>query len=92
MFPQAPLPKEVGLDISALPIVRGAMAPPKLPFPLAKLWREAFAKAVKEPEFLNWAKRARVEITPMDHEEFLKYTLGVEKEVMKYLSKIEIKK
>jgi tripartite-type tricarboxylate transporter receptor subunit TctC len=92
MFPQAPLPKDLGLNITALPVVRGVLAPPKMSPQIANILRQAFAKAVKEPEFLSWAKKTRVEISPMNAEQFLNYTIGVEKEVMKYLDKMEIKK
>lgn len=92
MFPNAPLPQEAaGLDLEALPVVRGALAPPGMPPQIAADLREAFAKAAKDPEFQAWAKKARIEIQPMDHERFLKYTIGVEKEVMKYLKEIQIK-
>jgi tripartite-type tricarboxylate transporter receptor subunit TctC len=91
-FPNAPLPKDLGLNLTSLPVVRGVLAPPKMNPQIANLLRQAFAKAVKEPDFLNWAKKARVEISPLNHEQFLNYTIGVEKEVMKYLDKMEIKK
>jgi tripartite-type tricarboxylate transporter receptor subunit TctC len=91
-FPNATLPREVGLNITALPVVRGVLAPPGLSPNIAGILRQAFAKAIKEPDFLNWAKRARVEILPMNHEQFLSYTIGVEKEIVKYLDKMEIKK
>jgi tripartite-type tricarboxylate transporter receptor subunit TctC len=92
MFPKAPLPKELGLNLTALPVVRGALAPPGMKPAIANTLRQAFAKAVQEPDFISWAKRARVEISPMNHEQFLNYTIGVEKEVVKYLDKMEIKK
>ena len=91
-FPKAPLPRELGLNLTALPVVRGALAPPGMSPAIANILRQGFAKAVQEPDFVNWAKRARVEISPMNHEQFLNYTIGVEKEVVKYLDKMEIKK
>ena len=92
VFPSAPLPQDaIGLDLEALPIVRGALAPPGMSPQIAADLRDAFARAAKDPEFLAWAKKVRVEIQTMDHEKFLKYTIGVEKEVMKYLDKIEVK-
>jgi tripartite-type tricarboxylate transporter receptor subunit TctC len=92
MFPNAPISKEAGLDLAALPVVRGALAPPGVSPQIAGILREAFAGAVKEPEFVAWAKKSRVEIQPMGHEKFLKYTLGVEKVIMQYLKEIQIKK
>ncbi|MBI4632487.1 MAG: tripartite tricarboxylate transporter substrate binding protein [Deltaproteobacteria bacterium] len=92
VFSNAPLPHEaIGLNLESLPIVRGALAPPGMATQIAADLRDAFAKAAKDPDFLAWAKKVRVEIQPMDHEKFLKYTVGVEKEVMKYLDKIQAK-
>ena len=91
-FPQATLPKEVGLNITAMPIVRGAVAPPGLPPAITKAFVDAFAKAVKDPEFLVLAKRARVEISPLNSQQFLNYTIGAEREITKYISKIDLKK
>jgi hypothetical protein len=53
---------------------------------------KAFFKAVQDPDFLNWAQKVRVGITPINHEQFLEYTIRVEKEVTKYLDKIKIQK
>ena len=93
MFPDAPLPAEAaGLDLVGMPVVRGALAPPGVPADIAGVLRDAFGKAVKDPEFVAWAKKARIEIQPMDHERFLKYTVNMEKEITKHLDKIEVKK
>jgi len=75
-----------------MPIVRGAMAPPGVSPEIVNILEQAFFKAVQDPDFLNWAQRVRIEITAINHKQFLEYTIGVEKEVMKYLDKIKIKK
>ncbi len=92
VFPQAPLPKDIGLRLTAMPTVRGVMAPPGLPARQVAILEQAFARAIREPEFLAWAQRVRVYVTPMDHKQYLDYTLSVEKEIVKNLEKIKINK
>jgi tripartite-type tricarboxylate transporter receptor subunit TctC len=92
MFPSAPLPRDFDFDMTPMPILRGVFAPPGIPQREATVLEQAFAKAVKEPDFLNWAKNARVEISSVNHEQFLDYTISVEKVVMKYLDKMKTKK
>lgn len=92
MFPNAPLPKEIGLNLTAMPTVRGAMAPPGLSPQIVNILEQAFAKAIQEPDFLAWAQKVRVHISPINHDQYLAYTLSVEKEIVKYLDKIKIKK
>lgn len=92
VFPNAPLPKDIGLRLTALPTVRGVMAPPGLPPRIVAVLEQAFAKAIREPEFLAWAQRVRVYIMPMNHDQYLNYTLSVEKEIVKHLEKIKINK
>lgn len=96
VFSEAPLPRDLGLkfpiNLGALPIVRGVWAPPGMNPAMTSRLRQAFAQVVKDQGFLDWAKKARVEMWPMDGEQFLQYTLTVEKEVMKYIDKLDIKK
>ena len=91
-FPNVPIPRDIGLNLTAMPIIRGVIAPPGTPPKIANILEQAFAKAVKEPGFLQWAQRVRTPIVPIHHEQFLSYTIGVEKEVKKYIDKINIKK
>ena len=92
VFPNAPLPREIGLTLTAMPTVRGAMAPPGLSPQIVTILGQAFAKAIKEPEFLAWAQKIRIQILPINHEQYLAYTLSVEKEIVKHLDKIKITK
>jgi len=91
-FPNAPIPREIGLNITAMPIIRGAMAPPGVTPEIVNILEQAFFKAVHDPDFLEWSQKVRIDITSINHEQFLDYTIGVEKEVTKYLDKIKIKK
>ncbi len=91
-FPDVALPKDLGLNLAAMPIIRGVIAPPGLSPKIATTLERAFAKAVQEPEFLKWAQKVRTAIAPVPHDQFLSYTIGVEKVVTKYLDKIKVKK
>jgi len=45
---------------------RPIVAPPGLPADRAKALREAFDKTMKDPDFLDQAKKSNMEIDPMD--------------------------
>jgi len=92
VFPNVPLPKDIGLRLTAMPTVRGVMAPPGLSPRIVSILEQAFARAIREPEFLAWAQRVRVFITPMKHDQYLNYTLSVEKEIVKHLEKVKLNK
>jgi len=74
-LPQTPIPKDVGFKAFE-PIIytTGIFAPPKLSAARIKVLEEAFAKAVKEPEFLEMAKKAAVEVYPLNSRDFLANT------------------
>lgn len=56
--------------MSAVLQLRGVEAPPNTPPAITKVLEEAFSKAVKEPGFIEWAKRNKVVLTPMGSKEF----------------------
>lgn len=92
MFPNVPTLKDVGISITPMPVVRGVMAPPGVPAKVRTVLEQAFEKAVREPDFLDWAQKVRVEIAPIGHEKFLSYTRSIDAVVEKYIDKIKIKK
>jgi len=89
MYPNAPLPKEVGLNITAMPIVRGIVGPPGLPPQLVDILEKAFFKAVQDPGFVAYAQKVRLPISPINHTKFLEYTVGADKEITKWIDKIK---
>jgi len=91
VFPSAPLLGDFDFKMTPMPILRGVFAPPGLPKHEATVLEQAFAKAAREPGFLKWAKNAGVEIVSVNHEQFLNYTISVEKVVMEYLDKMKTK-
>lgn len=50
-------------------ITRPVMAPPGIPAERAAILREAFAKMLKDPEFLEFAKKTRLDIDATSHQE-----------------------
>jgi len=71
-LPDVPIPKDIGLDITPLPALRGVEAPPNTPPSIVKVLEEAFNKAVREPDYIEWAKKRRMVIHPLTAQEFNK--------------------
>jgi hypothetical protein len=82
----------MGIRAAPLAIGRAVAAPPGTPADRVKLLREAFAKAVKDPEFIAESKKAKIEVGYISPEEVLKMFNGlldqpadVQKEMVKYI-------
>jgi tripartite-type tricarboxylate transporter receptor subunit TctC len=84
VYPDVPLAKEMGYNFPAMPMIRGADGPPKMPAEVVKTLEEAFAKAVKEPEYIAWSQKRMMEIVPLHHEEYRKAIDGQRKQIEKY--------
>ncbi|OGP55875.1 MAG: hypothetical protein A2162_11405 [Deltaproteobacteria bacterium RBG_13_52_11b] len=69
-FPDVPLSRDLGFDITPIPGIRGASAPPNTPAPIIKVLEAAFSKAVKEPGFMEWAKKRKVVLHALTAQEF----------------------
>ncbi len=82
-FPQVPIPKELGFTINAIPGIDGVAGPPNLPIEKVKILEKAFTKAAADPEFLNWAEKAKMTIIPMDHGKYRRVVEDTIKEVEK---------
>ena len=70
---------------------RPILATPGIPPDRVKLLREAFSKALKDPELLDEAKKKRLEIDPMTGEEIealAKEVLATDKEVIGRMEKL----
>jgi tripartite-type tricarboxylate transporter receptor subunit TctC len=88
-----PLGKAImGIRAAPLAIGRAFAAPPATPADRVKMLRDAFARAVKDPEFLDEARKAKIEVGFIPHEEVLKMFQGlleqpaeVQKEMVKYI-------
>jgi tripartite-type tricarboxylate transporter receptor subunit TctC len=49
-------------------LARPVVAPPDVPAPRLAALRKAFSDTLRDPEFLAYAKQARLELNPMDWE------------------------
>ncbi len=82
----------MGIRAAPLAIGRAFAAPPGTPADRVKVLREALARAVKDSELLEEAKKARIEVGYISPEEVLKMFSGlldqppeVQKEMVKYI-------
>jgi len=83
-FPDVPIPKDLGLDITSLPAIRGVQAPPNTPASIVKIVEEACDKAIKEPAFVDFAKKRKMVIHPLKAQEFAKVVLEAYPKVEKF--------
>ncbi len=71
-FPDIPTLKELGYDIRYVTIRHVVEAPPNTPAEVVRVLEEAFGRAVKEPGYVEWARRNYVTIGPLSAQEFCK--------------------
>jgi tripartite-type tricarboxylate transporter receptor subunit TctC len=71
-LPDVPIPKDIGLNITSIPAIRGVQAPPNTSSSIVKVLEEAFNKAVREPDYIEWAKKRKMVIHPLTAQEFSK--------------------
>src|SRR5688572_31697760 len=82
----------MGIRAAPLAIGRAFAAPPATPADRVKVLREAFAKAVQDPEFIAESQKARIEVGYIPPDEvlkmfnaFLEQPADVQKEMVKYI-------
>ncbi len=83
-LPDVPTPKEIGLNIPSMPALRGAEAPPKTPPAIVNILEAGFVKAVKDPAFVEWAKKRKMVLRSFTSQEFGKILLDTYPQVEKY--------
>jgi tripartite-type tricarboxylate transporter receptor subunit TctC len=71
-FLDIPTLKELGYDINYVTIRHVVEAPPNTPSHIVTVIEEAFSKAVKEPGYIEWARKNHVVIDPLSAQEFYK--------------------
>lgn len=69
-FPDVIIPKDIGLDITPIPGIRGLHAPPNTPISIVRVLEEACSKVVKEEGFIDFAKKRKMVIHPLSSEEY----------------------
>ncbi|MFB3887464.1 MAG: tripartite tricarboxylate transporter substrate binding protein [Thermodesulfobacteriota bacterium] len=84
VYPDVPLAKDLGHKHTFVPMIRGADGPPKMEAPVVKVLEEAFAKAVKDPGYIQWANNRMMEIIPASSSEYGKMIEVQQKEIEKF--------
>jgi tripartite-type tricarboxylate transporter receptor subunit TctC len=83
-FPDVPIPKDLGFDITSIPATRCVEAPPNTPNSIVKILEEAFSKSVKEPVFIEWANKRKMVLHPLSAQEFSKVVSDTYPKVEKF--------
>jgi tripartite-type tricarboxylate transporter receptor subunit TctC len=88
-FPDIPTLKELGYDINYVTIRHVVEAPPNTPSHIVSVLEEAFSTAVKEPAYIEWAKKNYVIIDPLSAQEFSKEVEESYPRIEKYKGMLE---
>lgn len=88
-YPGVPLSKGSKWEIPSFPLMGTYVAPPNFPPDKVKILEEAFAKALKEPVFIEWTKKVNLDITPMDAAKVRAITNNIYKNADKYKTYFE---
>jgi tripartite-type tricarboxylate transporter receptor subunit TctC len=75
-FSDIPTLKELGYDISYVMMRHVVEAPPNTPPHVIRILEEAFSRAVKEPTYIEWAKKHHVIVDPLSAQEFVNEVAG----------------
>ncbi len=86
VFPDVPLAKDLGYQFAVVPLIRGIDGPPKTDPAAVRAVEAAFARAVKEPDYLAWGQKRMLEVVSLGHEDYSKAIEGQEKEIDRYKS------
>ena len=76
-FPDIPTSLEAGFHNTAMDVMVGMIAPPKLPAELQKVLADALARAVNDPGFKSVAQSQGSNVVPMGPEEFKKQAFKI---------------
>lgn len=74
-LPDVPIPKELGYNIPSIQAIRGIEAPPGTPASIVKILEESFRKAVKEPAFIEFARKRKLVLHTLSSKEFGKLVM-----------------
>jgi len=71
-FPDIPTLKELGYKISYVTVRHVVEAPPNTPPHIVRILEEAFSRAVKQPAYIEWARKNNVVVDPLSAQELYK--------------------
>lgn len=80
-YPDVPIQKDLGYNVDTIPSLRGVVGPPNVPADVVKILESAFAKSAQDKEFLAFAAKANVKITPRDAKEFFAVSKSIYDEI-----------
>ncbi len=83
-MPDVPTAKDLGHDIKSIQALRCAVAPPHTPPAIVKVLEDAFSKSIKDPAFIEWAKKRKNVLGPISSKEFDKFIKETYPHVEKY--------
>jgi tripartite-type tricarboxylate transporter receptor subunit TctC len=83
-LPDMPTAKDLGISMDTLPSMRGVWAPPNTSPAIVKVLENAFAKAVKEPGFINIADKTHLVLESIGSREFGKINVDAYPIIGKY--------
>jgi tripartite-type tricarboxylate transporter receptor subunit TctC len=83
-LPDVPIPKDLGINMTFIPTLRGVEAPPNTPAAVVKVLEDAFSKAAKEPGFIDIAKKRQIVLQPVSSKEFGKAVADVYPKIGKF--------
>ena len=83
-YPNVPTPLEAGHSVHAMPIVRGAVAPPGLAEDRQRILEQGFESAVHDPDFLAQAAKAQVPVHPISSTEYRKLVENYYQDIEEY--------
>ncbi|MHB8158394.1 MAG: tripartite tricarboxylate transporter substrate binding protein [Desulfocucumaceae bacterium] len=72
VYPDLPIPKQLGYQVSTFPELRGIIGPPKIPTEITHILEMSLAKAIKEHGYMDWANKNMVDIAPVFSDDFRK--------------------
>ena len=89
-FPEIPSVAEMGYkDLANLSLDIWLMGPPEIPKERLKILEDALMSTLKDPEFVNWAKKVSIDLGPLNGEDNAKRVLDFFKVVEPYKRDIE---
>ena len=88
-FQGIPTLKELGYGMCPVTFRHVVEAPPNTPPPIVRILEEAFSRAVKEPDYIEWARKNYVIIEPLSAQEFCKEVSEVYPRVEQFKKMLE---
>jgi tripartite-type tricarboxylate transporter receptor subunit TctC len=83
-LPDVPIPKDLGIDMTFIPTLRGVEAPPNTPPAIVKVLEDAFGRAAKDPAFLDIAKKRKLVLQSVSSKEFGKAVADIYPKIAKF--------